>query len=551
MRKRIFFSITGVTLIALMVFSFFNSVVTYNQIFDKEKINIKKEFLQIKTKLLSQSNGYDFSILFTPYRVTVINTDGDVLFDNKRDFMTMDNHSDREEIILLNTQKSSASIRLSDTLGKQTYYYAEKLDDTTILRLSITVDTIYGIIRKITPVMIVVVILIVIFSALISSFLAKKIVAPLFNIDEPMYDELDLFYQKIRGQSRQIKKQNKKLRIVKEEIKILSKNIGNGFILLGENNKVAMINKLARNIFGTKESNFLMKDAFELNRSPDFITAIEKAYEGKNSEIWLVVNNKEYFLHISSIKNEKKDLNKIVGVLIIVIDNTEKAQAEKIRKEFSANVSHELKTPLTSILGYAEIMKNGLAKTEDVQRFCNKIFEEATNLLELIDDILKISRLDEVSTDFNWEDINLATLIESIINRLDIVAQKKNVEIKTDLENIQIHGIKSILDETFYNVIENAIKYNVDNGIVLVELSQTSTQVVIRIKDSGIGIPQDSIKRVFERFYRVDKSHSSTIKGTGLGLSIVKHAVNLHEGKIDIKSELQKGTKVKILLPKK
>ncbi len=550
LRKRIFLSITGVTLVALLIFTFLNSYVTYRRIFETEKVHLKREFIQIKSKLLSQDSEYDFSVIFTPSRMTVINTAGVVLFDNAKDFQAMENHADRSEVVALLNQTSAESTRMSDTLGKQTYYYAEKIDTNTILRLSITIESVYGIIKRVIPLMLFLVIVIVIVAIALSGFLSKKIVAPLYNIDEPIYDELDLFYQKIRGQKRQIKKQSNRLKIIKEEIKILTKNIANGFILLDDKNKIISINKTATKIFGSKKSSFLNKDVFELNRSEEFICTIERAYAGNSSELTLKVSDRECFLHVSPVKNNKKGIQNVSGLLIIVIDMTEKAQAEKLRREFSANVSHELKTPLTSILGYAEIIKEGLAKPEDIKGFNEKIYTEATNLLELIEDILKISQLDEMKQTYKTEPVNLALLIENIISRLEIIAEKKNVIVKTDLEDVCFEGIQSVLDETFYNIIENAIKYNVVNGVVLVTLTKTSSKIKISVKDSGIGIPKESHDRVFERFYRVDKSHSSNIKGSGLGLSIVKHAVNVHKGKILLESEVMKGTKITVIFPK-
>ncbi len=544
MKKRIFYSITGVTLVSVCVFSFLVSSIMYNQIFENEKENIQMEFLQIKNALLENEVQYNFENIFTSSRLTLIASDGTVLYDNRRDHTTMENHANRSEITALSTQNKAESTRLSATLGSQTYYYAEKLNDDVVLRISITIDSIYSIVVKTIPFIIAVAVCITVLSAFISSYLTKKIIAPLYNINEPLYDELDLFYQKIRGQDRFIKKQKRKLNQKKEEFKILTENIGDGFILLDDDNKIASINKKAVKIFNTKKSKGIKRDVLELSRNDGFIMAIQSAYEGNNSEITLEIHNKEYILHIAPVKNERKGIQKVVGVVIIAIDYTEKAQAERVRKEFSANVSHELKTPLTSILGYAELVKTGIAKPGDIQSFCEKIYHEATNLLKLIDDILKISRLDEMNDKYEREEVNLKNLIENIVSRLEIIAEKKHIAIHTNMEDLTLTGIPSILDETFYNIIENAIKYNVDKGEVSITLTMKESNIKVCVEDTGIGIPEDSIKRVFERFYRVDKSHSSSIKGTGLGLSIVKHAVHLHNGKIDLKSTLMKGTRV-------
>ncbi len=551
MRKRIFYSITGVTLIALCIFSVFISSIMYNQIFETEKTNLKMEFPLVKKALLSQDGRSNFDTIISSSRITVINIDGTVTFDNRRDHTTMDNHADRVEVAALKNSSKAESTRLSDTLGKQTYYYAEKLDANTILRLSITMDSIYAIVLKIVPFMILIAILVIILSAFISSYVTKKIIAPLYNIDEPVYDELDQFYARIKEQERFIEKQKARIRQKKAEFEILTDNIEDGLVLLNSRNEVVAINNTAKLVFGSKDTKFLRKNAFELNHSDEFIASLEKAFLGKSCELILQIHNREYLLHISPVKRSRNGKVKIKGAIIIIVDNTEKVQAEKVRREFSANVSHELKTPLTSILGYAELIKTGMAKTEDIKGFSEKIYTEANSLLELIEDILKISRLDEMKQSFEVEDVQLKEIIETAILRLEIISDKKDVSVSHELDNVVVPGIKTVLEETLYNVLENAIKYNKEKGSVSVSLIEKKNKAKIVIKDTGIGIPADSIDRIFERFYRVDKSHSSNVKGTGLGLSIVKHAINLHSGTIEVKSDVGKGTEIIIAIPKK
>ncbi len=545
MKKRIFYSITGVTLIALCFFSLLLSFSMYNQLFENEKIQLKQEFTKIK-KVVQNQESIDFANIITTSRITLIESDGLVVFDNYKDYKTMENHANRPEVLALETQSFAESTRLSDTLGKQTHYYAEKLSSGKILRLAITIDSVYGVVLKIIPFMLIIAVVIIIFCAFISRYLTKKILAPLNTIDEPIYEELDLFYAKINAQKRKIKRNKVKLRQKIQEFNILTQNIGDGFILLGKNNEIVSINKKAVQIFGSADTELLEKDVTEINHSTEFLTAIDSAYEGKTNQIQLVLNNKEYVFHISPVIPEEST---VVGVVIIVVDNTEKAKAEKLRREFSANVSHELKTPLTSILGYAELVKTGMAKQEDVQSFCEKIHTEAINLLELIEDIMKISRLDETQQEYETEEFSLQEVIESVVERLQVAAGKRHISIEKSICPAKIMGVKRVFDETMYNLIENAIKYNVENGSVDITVTQNAENAQISIKDSGVGIPTESLDRVFERFYRVDKSHSSAVKGTGLGLSIVKHAVNLHNGTIDLKSEIGKGTEITIAIP--
>ncbi len=551
LKKRIFYSITGVTLISLCLFSVFFSSIMYTRLFDSEKSSIKAEFPQVKNLLVNVVDGKDYSNVVSSSRVTIISSNGEVLFDNRRDASKMENHANREEVLALQSQKRAESTRLSSTLSQQTYYYAEKLPDGTILRLSTSVDSIFSIIAQSIPFMAVIAACIILFSAFISSYLTNKIIAPLYDIDEPVYDELDQFYSRIKGQERYIEKQRSNLEQKEAELNILTSNIGDGIVLLNSANEIVAINNKAKRVFGEEEIDYNRKSVMELNHSVEFISAIERASQGDYSEVILNTHNKVYLLHISPVKNERNGVIKVKGAIIIIVDKTLKMQAEKMRREFSANVSHELKTPLTSILGYAELIKTGMAKPEDIQGFSEKIFSEANSLLALIEDILKISRLDEMDQKYDRESLNLSELIKTIVERLEMIAEKKDVQISTKLADVHLHGIKSILDETFYNIIENAIKYNVEHGEVAIEILENESDVTIFVKDTGIGIPKDSIERVFERFYRVDKSHSSTIKGTGLGLSIVKHAVQLHGGTIKLTSEPLNGTEMKITIPKK
>ncbi len=544
MKKRIFYSITGVTLLALCLFSLCISFTMYNEIFNSEKINLKSEFVKVK-KYIQSNENYDLSMIVLSTRITLIANDGEVLYDNYYDASKMENHSNRPEVRALGVQPYAEATRLSDTLGKQTYYYAEMVNNN-VLRLAITIDSIYGIIVKNILFMIILAIVVIILCMVISRYLTKKIIAPLYSIDEPVYEELDLFYAKIKAQKRKIKKHKARLMQKTQEFDILTQNIGDGFILLGKNNEIVSINKKAQNIFGNDTSDFLQKDVIEIDHSTEFIDSIAQSYSGKNVQLQLSINNKDYLLHISPVVSDEEE---VVGVVIIVVDNTEKAKAEKLRREFSANVSHELKTPLTSILGYAELVKTGFAKPEDVQNFCEKIHTEAINLLELIEDIMKISQLDENEYVNTSEKIQLHSLIENVLDRLSDSAQKKNLTIEKEINTVEITGFTRVLDETVYNVIENAIKYNVQDGKIVISLTQEDNEACIKITDTGIGIPSESIERVFERFYRADISHSSAVKGTGLGLSIVKHAVSLHNGTIDLKSEVGTGTELTIRLP--
>ena len=549
MKKRIFYSITGVTLFSVCILTFFISTLMYEQLFSQAKASIKENAARIKQSLATDKN-FDMENIMIENRVTVLQSNGLVIYDNIKDTTDMDNHASRPEIIALKTKPSGENTRLSDTLGMQTYYYAVKLDNGDILRLSITIDSIYSILFKAWPYMFVMAAFVTIISMFISKYLTRRIVAPLRRINEESYDELSLFYRKIKKQQDRIETQKIAIEQKAQEFNTITENVADGLIVLNARSEILSINKKAIKILGKENTDYISKNIIELNRSEKIRNTVGLVYlSGENNEILFAIEGKQYLLHISPIYNQ----NTVAGVVILVVDNTKKSEAEKIRREFSANVSHELKTPLTSISGYAELIKSGLAKKEDIQNFAGKIYDEVQNLISLIQDIIKISKLDEQSLmltqEPNLATVDLKELISNIINRLSIMAGAKKITFDTKLEELKIVGISSLIDETFLNLVDNAIKYNVPEGTISLELTKDDNQIIVRIKDSGIGIPTESIPRIFERFYRVDTSHSKEIPGTGLGLSIVKHAVDLHSGTIFVESEVSKGTLITITFP--
>ena len=553
MEKRIFYSITGVTLFAICLLNIFIASIMYNQLFEQAKKNIKEESSHIEQVLLANGNTFTKDTFVTADRVTIIRKDGKVLFDNYKDVSKMDNHLNRPEVLALATAKKWEATRLSDTLGKQTYYYATKLDNGDIIRLSIVVASIYSILFQTTPYVILLSIIISIIAMFISKYLTRRIIAPFYNINEQTYDELELFYKKIKKQQEYIESQKNKLRQKTEEFIIITENIANGFILLNVNKEIVLINDKAIKIFGKEHIKYRFKNIVELDRSDEMQTAIKQASMGESIEMALVIKDVQYILHIAPVYSNKE----LAGIVILFVDNTKKAEAERIRREFSANVSHELKTPLTSISGYAELIKIGRVKDEDIQDFAGKIYSEAQNLLVLIQDIIKVSELDEKTIKEHKTQVNLKDILESNISRLEVIAGQKNIEFITNFEsdnieseNIEMLGVGSVLEEAFYNILENAIKYNVVDGKIRVDLVEDASRIKISVADTGMGIPQESIARIFERFYRVDTSHSKEIHGTGLGLAIVKHAINLHLGEIHVDSSLGAGTTICVSFPK-
>ena len=391
--------------------------------------------------------------------------------------------------------------------------------------------------------MILISIVFIIFALCISSYLTQRIIAPIHNMDDTIYEELLPFIKKIKIQQGEIENQRAELAKKTSEFNVITEDIGDGLVLLNSQSQVITMNKKAESILGNKKKAYT--NIVDYNRTIELQEALKTAYKGHNIEVNIMIKNRLFLFHIAPVYHEKS----LQGVVILIVDNTKKHEVETLRREFSANVSHELKTPLTSISGYAELMMEGLVKPEDIQPFAQNIYDETHRLISLVEDIIKLSKLDEGGGKIVFAPVSLLDSITSVVARLEPLASKKDIVIQMELEPIVMLGVAQILNEVFYNIIANAIKYNVDKGQIHIKLYQTAISVVIEIKDTGIGIPDENIDRIFERFYRVDTSHSKDISGTGLGLSIVKHGVNLHKGQIMVESKWQEGTEFKIRFP--
>ena len=545
MKKRIFYSITGVTLASIFIFNIVIAFFMYESFFELEKNRVKQESNQI-LNYITQNNGQVDS-LNSITRITIISNDGTVIFDNYNDKNIMDNHKDRPEIKSAFEHGIGEETRLSDTLNKQTYYYAVKLDDFNVLRLSITVDSVYSMLFESLPSIIIISIIFIFLSILISEYLTRKIIEPIDKgrFDDNIYDELAPFISKINNQNKRIIKQREELIQKTSDFNVITENIADGLILINQKSEIISINKKAKRILGDKNIDYVSKNIIELNRNLELKNAINNTLSGENSQIEMKIASKVYILHISPVYNNTF----IRGVVILIVDNTKNAMTEQIRREFSANVSHELKTPLTSISGYAELIKEGLVQEKDVKVFAENIYNEAHHLINLIEDIIKISKLDEQQKSLDFVKIRLDEVVFKVIQRLEKRSKEKNIAISTELFETEIMGIPHIIEEIFYNIIENSIKYNKDDGEVHISFEKSNKYTIIAIKDTGIGVSEESLDRIFERFYRDDKSHNKEISGTGLGLSIVKHSVNLHKGKIEVSSKIGKGTTFRIYLP--
>ena len=552
MKNKIFRALVTLAAMAVLVASGLITFLVSQDYFNETKKELAQEARYISMGLESGGNDFLNKIAAengSNVRITLIDKDGIVLFDNQAEAKTLENHAMRQEIMEAVAVGAGEAERFSDTLDKTTYYYAVRLEDGKILRLARTIDSIYKSVLQMLPIMGGIVIVVAFLASIVARRVTFNLIKPLdqVNLDEPLdnetYDELAPFLTRIAKQKRQLSKNLKKLRGKQEELTIITNNMNEGLVLLNGQQNVLFINESAAKIFGFSAKEVIGRNILTVDRAQEVQDLLQKVSQAGKGEGLYEKDGHFYQLSGSSVNGS--------GSVILIYDVTEKMTAEKLRREFSANVSHELKTPLQSILGYAEIMKNGLVKDEDKQRFLERIHAEAGNMIELIQNIMELSRLDENKTLDEFEDVDLLKLAQSVTLRLKHKAQTKGVTLNVSGSSACVCGVQSILSEVLYNLVDNSIKYNKDNGKVDVKVQDGSDEVTVSVSDTGIGIGAADRERVFERFYRADKSHSKEIGGTGLGLSIVKHGVLFHKGRVELESEPGVGTTITFVLPKK
>lgn len=552
MKNKIFRALVALAAMAVLVASGLITFLVSQDYFNETKKELAQEARYISMGLESGGNDFLNKIAAengSNVRITLIDKDGIVLFDNQAEAKTLENHAMRQEIMEAVAVGAGEAERFSDTLDKTTYYYAVRLEDGKILRLARTIDSIYKSVLQMLPIMGGIVIVVAFLASIVARRVTFNIIKPLdqVNLDEPLdnetYDELAPFLTRIAKQKRQLSKNLKKLRGKQEELTIITNNMNEGLVLLNGQQNVLFINESAAKIFGFSAKEVIGRNILTVDRAQEVQDLLQKVSQAGKGEGLYEKDGHFYQLSGSSVNGS--------GSVILIYDVTEKMTAEKLRREFSANVSHELKTPLQSILGYAEIMKNGLVKDEDKQRFLERIHAEAGNMIELIQNIMELSRLDENKTLDEFEDVDLLKLAQSVTLRLKHKAQTKGVTLDVSGSSACVCGVQSILSEVLYNLVDNSIKYNKENGKVDVKVQDGSEEVTVSVSDTGIGIGAADRERVFERFYRADKSHSKEIGGTGLGLSIVKHGVLFHKGRVELESEPGVGTTITFVLPKK
>ena len=483
-------------------------------------------------------------------RITLVAADGTVIADTAADAKTLENHADRKEIKDALNSGNGTSSRYSSTLMKKTLYYAEKLEDGNILRVSTTQNSVIIILLGLLQPLILIILFALLLSLFLSHKVSKAIVKPInaLDLDNPAanetYEELTPLLKKISAQKKTIDRQIKEAKQKQEEFRLITENMSEGLLVIDTDGQVLSFNQAAvrlLEIADVKRGNVL---AF--NRSKGFRNVVEKALLGERAESDITHDNNTYNL----IANPVYENDNMIGAVIVILDITESVKREQLRQEFTSNVSHELKTPLTSISGFAEIMKAGGTPEEIVLDFSTSIYEEAQRLITLVSDIMKLSELDEGVVVLEKEQVDLCEISKDIVKRLTPVANKRNITLHVMGGTAYVNGVRKILEEMIYNLCDNAIKYNKESGTVDVIIKKTDRKIDITVKDTGIGIPQSEQSRVFERFYRVDKSHSRLVGGTGLGLAIVKHGAAYHDAEIFLESIVGKGTSVTLVFYK-
>lgn len=551
MTKKIFKSIMFVCALVLAVGLAAVMGILYRNFDGQMRKELSKEAAYLAYGVEQQGVDYLKNIKDKSARITYIDQDGTVLFDNEADVSEMKNHSDRTEFQKAEKYGAGESSRYSDTLSEKTIYYALRLKDDTVLRVSGTQDSVLALVENLIFPLCGLLCLMLILSGIMASVISKRIVKPINELDlespeeNRIYEELSPLLSKIHRQNREIQNQLELAKQQQEEFALITENMQEGLIVIDKYTMILSANSSAWNLFHMDRV-CQGESVYCLDREEEFRHAIEQVLSGEHTELVLKLNGSDIQLIANPVIRDKKT----EGAVVLLVNVTEKLERESLRREFSANVSHELKTPLTSISGFAEIMQGGLVKCEDIPQFAGRIYKESQRLLQLVEDVIQISQLDEEKTSYTWEPVDVYQVCKNAFESLREKAKRLNVHLYICGERMKMEAVRTLLEEAIYNVCDNAIKYNQNDGSVSVFLTQTAQEIQIVVKDTGVGIPKEDQDRVFERFYRVDKSHSKEIGGTGLGLSIVKHAVGALKGCVILRSEEGNGTEICMKFPK-
>lgn len=556
MTNKIFKSIFVTSVITAAVCLMLMISILHSYFFSQIKMEIASEAAFVAAGVEESGVDYFKNFDFSAHsRITWISADGEVIYDTAHEAESMENHADREEFKEAIKNGSGESERYSKTLAQKTMYYALRLNDGTVIRVSSERYTTLVLMLDMVRPIVFILVAILFLSMAMSKIMSKMIVKPINDIDlenpdiDQSYEEISPLLRKIKKQNKTIAKQMKNLKEKQNEFNTITENMREGFLLIDKKTELLSYNSAALKILNADSNDVeVNKSVYYINRSENFRLAVEKALKGKSNEKKMVLNGKVYNILANPVFTEKESDKEVHGAVLVILDITEKELREEMRHEFTSNVSHELKTPLTSIYGISEMLMSGMVKQEDVGRFAGDIHAESGRMITLINDIIKLSQLDEESSIADQrEPVDLYDNAAEVVDCLTSTAQKRGISLVLEGEHAIINGVPAMISEIIYNLCDNAVKYNKDNGRVTVTIVNDAKHPKLVVEDTGIGIPAEHLDRVFERFYRVDKSHSRKIGGTGLGLSIVKHSVMYHNGKINLESKPDVGTKVTII----
>ena len=547
MTKRIFRNILLTSVLALLLTSALLVGTLYNVYESRISAELRTEAEYIVRALDTMDDDLSFLRGLTlNNRITLISPDGVVLYDSAADEARMDSHAERPEVSDALVTGTGESKRYSDTLSDITTYYARRTANGNVLRIASTRSTLVGLFLDVAPQIVVMMLMVAALSLLIARFSARQIVQPIneLNLDEPLendvYDELAPLLTRMDRQRGQIRQQMHDLARAHADLNAIMQNMREGLVLIDKSDRIISINGSAMKVFGVKGIIAPEADLLTICRESSIIEIVKEAQQGRSDDTVFVRGEHTYRIFASPVLREEK----VRAVVLLALDVSARYAAEASRREFTANVSHELKTPLTSISGYAEIIASGIAKNEDVPVFAGKIHAEAKRLVALVNDILDLSRLDEKQGLGNKENVPLLPMLKGLEESFRPIAQEKDIELRVEGSNATVEGYPTLLRELFHNLIDNALKYTPAGGHVTVALFQDGGHPICTVTDTGIGIPKEHQPHVFERFYRVDKSHSRQTGGTGLGLAIVKHVAEVHHADVKLESEPGKGTKM-------
>ncbi len=546
MHKKIFRSSVLITLFILIASVALIMGILYDY-FESQLINeLKREAGYISIAIENEGLDYLSGINDKNERITLIAPDGTVIADTVADAESLENHGSREEVKLAIQNGSGTSLRYSNTLTERIVYYAVKMEDGNILRISTRYHTVIIVLLGLIQPIAFVVLIALLISLWLCHRVSVKLIEPINALDlehpenNEIYDELTPLLKKIANQRKTIDKQLKDAIKMQEEFKLITENMNEGFLVIDKEMRILTYNSSAMKFLDISEIG--SENILSVNRSKEFRKMLERVLSGERYESETEAEE----ICCRFIANPVFAEDQVIGAVIVILNVTESVNREKLRREFTSNVSHELKTPLTSISGFAEIMKNGDTPDEMVVDFSSAIYDEAQRLISLVADIMQISELDEKSVVYEKETVDLYVLSLEIAERLHSEADKKNVKINVIGDTAEVIGVRKILDEMIYNLCDNAVKYNKNNGVVDIIVNSSDGKVKLIVRDTGIGIPLSQQDRVFERFYRVDKARSKAIGGTGLGLAIVKHGAMYHNAEIRLESKENEGTSVSI-----